>query len=237
MSLVGSLEDLGLGDILQIVSLSRKSGLLLLRSDSGEGRIVLCDGMVRGASIKGGFENLRGLLVGGGFLSGDDFDRARASAEERDVELAAVLPELSALTEERLESLRREHVERSVMRMFSWRTGEFSFEVKDAVDPQDTELLLPTGINTQYLAMQAIRLRDESSRDLESDDAIGDPVGTNETAPVVGAAFCTRDFVHAATSHRRASAAISRLIVNFSTTIVSGSVRPVMPSRLTRRAR
>ena len=40
MSLVGSLEDLGLGDILQIVSLSRKSGLLLLRSDDGEGRIV-----------------------------------------------------------------------------------------------------------------------------------------------------------------------------------------------------
>ena len=32
MSLVGSLEDLGLGEILQIVSLSRKSGRLLLRS-------------------------------------------------------------------------------------------------------------------------------------------------------------------------------------------------------------
>ncbi len=33
MSLVGSLEDLGLGDILQIVSLARKSGLLSLRAD------------------------------------------------------------------------------------------------------------------------------------------------------------------------------------------------------------
>ena len=32
MSLVGSLEDLGLGDILQIVSLSRKSGLLMIRN-------------------------------------------------------------------------------------------------------------------------------------------------------------------------------------------------------------
>ncbi len=41
MSLVGSLEDLGLGDILQIVSLSRKSGVLRLRCDGGEGRIVL----------------------------------------------------------------------------------------------------------------------------------------------------------------------------------------------------
>ena len=53
MSLVGSLEDLGLGDILQIVSLSRKSGLLVLRSDAGEGRIILRDGQVRAAFVKG----------------------------------------------------------------------------------------------------------------------------------------------------------------------------------------
>ena len=39
MSLVGSLEDLGLADILQIVSLSRKSGMLVLRSESGDGCI------------------------------------------------------------------------------------------------------------------------------------------------------------------------------------------------------
>ncbi len=49
MSLVGSLEDLCLGDILQIVSLSRKSGLLLIHSEQGEGRIVFCDGLVRAA--------------------------------------------------------------------------------------------------------------------------------------------------------------------------------------------
>ena len=49
MSLVGSLEDLGLGDILQVISLSRKSGVLLLRSDRGEGRIIFRDGLIRGA--------------------------------------------------------------------------------------------------------------------------------------------------------------------------------------------
>ena len=53
MSLVGSLEDLGLGDILQIASLSRKSGLLRLRTGRGEGHIVLHEGLVRGASVKG----------------------------------------------------------------------------------------------------------------------------------------------------------------------------------------
>ena len=69
MSLVGSLEDLGLGDILQIVSLSRKSGLLLIHSEEGEGRIVFCDGLVRAAYVKGEPENLRSLLVEAGFIS------------------------------------------------------------------------------------------------------------------------------------------------------------------------
>ena len=66
MSLVGSLEDLGLADILQIVSLSRKSGMLVLRSESGDGRIVLRDGLVQGASIKGEPDDLRSLLVSRG---------------------------------------------------------------------------------------------------------------------------------------------------------------------------
>ena len=41
MSLVGNIEDLGLGDILQIVSLSRKSGVLFLTSNDREGKLVL----------------------------------------------------------------------------------------------------------------------------------------------------------------------------------------------------
>ena len=62
MSLVGSLEDLGLGDILQIVSLARKSGHLLLRSERGDGRIVFRDGLVQAAFAKGEPDDLAGLL-------------------------------------------------------------------------------------------------------------------------------------------------------------------------------
>ena len=54
MSLIGSLDDLGLGDILQIINLSQKSGVLIVVGDQGEGRIVFRDGLVRGAARKGG---------------------------------------------------------------------------------------------------------------------------------------------------------------------------------------
>jgi hypothetical protein len=63
MSLVGNLEDLGLGDILQIVSLSRKSGVLFLRGRGREGKIIFLDGQVVRATSSVFRENLGDLLL------------------------------------------------------------------------------------------------------------------------------------------------------------------------------
>jgi hypothetical protein len=52
MSLVGNLEDLSLGDLLQIVSLSQKSGVLALESESGSGQIVFRAGLVHAAGSR-----------------------------------------------------------------------------------------------------------------------------------------------------------------------------------------
>ncbi|MGH0032404.1 MAG: DUF4388 domain-containing protein [Myxococcota bacterium] len=143
------------------MSLARKSGRLVLRTDGEAGWILLCDGQVRGAAIKGRSDDLRGLLVSSGELSEEAFDGAREAASEAGIGVDAAIVERGDLTLERLDGLRRQCVERSVMDMFLWRTGEFSFEVREEVGGQDEELLLTSGINTQYLAMEATRLRDE----------------------------------------------------------------------------
>ena len=97
MSLVGSLEDLGLGDILQIVSLSRKSGRLLLRSSEGEGRIVFQEGLVRAAYVKGEPEDLRSLLVSGGFVAAEDLEGAVDVAQSAGLPLAEVITERTGI--------------------------------------------------------------------------------------------------------------------------------------------
>ena len=168
MSLVGSLEDLGLVDILQIVSLSRKSGVLYLRADGGQGRIVLCDGLVRGAAIKGGPETLRDLLGRAGRVDEDQLERTDAMVREESLEEAEALLRVCGIDAEALEELKREQVEGAVMRMFGWRNGEFSFDISDAISPEDAVLLLTAGLNTQYLAMEATRLGDEGGSYPES---------------------------------------------------------------------
>src|SRR5262245_13542144 len=113
MSLVGSLEDLGLADILQIVSLSRKSGVLLLRGEEGEGRIVFRDGLVHAAATKD--------------------------------EAPVPVPEGAGGADRE----RREQIERAVARMFEWRSGEFSFVVRDDLDPADAGPVLEMGLSPQ----------------------------------------------------------------------------------------
>ena len=51
----------------------------------------------------------------------------------------------------RLDELRERHVETSVLRMFSWPMGEFSFEINDeSSDPTGVDLLLRAGMNAQF---------------------------------------------------------------------------------------
>jgi hypothetical protein len=165
MSLVGSLEDLSLGDILQIISLSQKSGVLSLETNGCDGRIVFVSGLVRGAAIKDGPQDLRGVLIDGGFLSEADFERAAEHSRESGGSVSEAVAATTPLTAERIDSLCREAIEAAVVTMFSWATGDFSFDVRSEPTPSDPERLLPTGINAQYLAMEGARVSDESGPD------------------------------------------------------------------------
>ena len=213
MSLVGSLEDLGLGDILQTVCMARKSGLLVLRTAGGEGRIIIRDGMVCAAFAKGEPDDLRGLLVGGGFVSDEDFERVTELARSSGCSLDEAVAEQVSLTSERLASLRREHIERTIMRMFTWNAGEFSFDVREEVDARDAELLLPQGLNTQYLAMEATRLSDESLRDDDPDADAGDDWGAPGVLALAALENAEAEFAESESTETAAPEADSRPVV------------------------
>jgi hypothetical protein len=172
MSLVGSLEDLGLGEILQIISLSRKSGTLELRSDQREGHILFRDGEIRGASLQGQPADLADLLVDRKVVPKEEVDRLLGHARDRREPFEELLIRHGVLTVERLDGLRLECVEDAVLSMFRWVTGEFSFEVhaRHALEPDTAGLTLSHGINPQFLALEGTRLQDEAASHPEASD-------------------------------------------------------------------
>ena len=165
MSLVGNLEDLSLGDIMQIISLSQKSGVLALKGEEGAGRIVFRAGLVHAACLEGRPDDLRDLLVASGSIDETTFDAFAAHAEKVGCPVAELLVQKSDLTPEEIDALLRESVESAILEMFSWHAGDFSFDVRNQTDEGDPQVVLSAGVNAQYLAMEGMRICDERSRD------------------------------------------------------------------------
>ena len=106
MSLIGSLEDLNLGDILQIIYLSQKSGVLVIRTEGSQGRIIFREGLACGGHVSGGPTDLRGLLVGGGYVDENPFDRIAEECESEGWDLESELAKHELISPERIDSLR-----------------------------------------------------------------------------------------------------------------------------------
>lgn len=168
MSLVGSLEDLGLGDILQIVGLSGKTGVLSVRSQAGEGRIVFEEGLIRSAWIKGRAGDLAELLAARRALDARELEAMAAEASSRRETLEAVLLARGALERERLDALRAEHVQDAVAELFAWSSGEFCFEMREPEAAEESpDLRLTPGLSPQRVALEGARRSDEEDREGE----------------------------------------------------------------------
>lgn len=173
MSLVGNLEDLSLGDLLQIVSLSQKSGLLSLESTSGTGRIVFRSGLVHAAAVKGQSHDLRGLLAEAGLLDGTRYDAIVAATGPRPSDLPLRIAAEAGLEVDQVDAVIRRSAEAAIFTMFAWATGEFSFDALRDGEELEGHASLQRGLNAQYLAMEGMRLRDEASR--STPGSVADP--------------------------------------------------------------
>lgn len=170
MSLVGRLEDLGLGEILQIVALSGKSGILHIKSQKREGRIYFYKGKVVTAYSDSYRVNLGELLIHKGYVTPDILKQALQYQQTSDkkYKLGWILINNFNIPKEKIEECVTELIEKSVFSLFYWIEGEFRFELTDdivedelTVDLLQYDLPKAKGLNPQFLAMEGSRLVDE----------------------------------------------------------------------------
>ncbi|RII27606.1 MAG: hypothetical protein CXR31_05050 [Geobacter sp.] len=182
MSLVGNLEDLGLGEILQIVSLSRKSGMLTLHSRGREGKVFFRSGQVIRASSSVFHQNLGEVLVQKSVI---DLPTLKKSLSLQETEgfrerLGTILIKHFNVSADDIEQVVREQIEKVVYSLFAWAEGTFDFELQDNVAPIDdthldpVQFMLDQGLNPQFLAMEGTRIIDERRHRGEAIDEMPD---------------------------------------------------------------
>lgn len=177
MSLVGKLEDLGLGEILQIVALSGKSGILHIKSRGRTGKVFFYKGKVVNAYSDAYRISLGEYLVRKGHVKQEVINMAleqqkKANATEK---LGSILIREFNVQKDKIEESVVDLIEKSVFSLFYWTEGEFQFELTDeikseeiSVDFMQYDLSQNKGLNPQFLAMEGTRILDEAKKGTES---------------------------------------------------------------------
>ena len=160
MAIKGSLREASLPDVLQLLTLGKKTGCLSVTHRSNFGYIYFDKGRISYASIVNRRDRLGDLLVKGGAITIAQLDAAVARQEkERDKRLGEILVDVGLLSKDQLHAHIRTQIEEAVYFLFTWTQGTFSFDPDVLPEQQD----FIVSINPESLLLEGARRVDEWS--------------------------------------------------------------------------
>lgn len=158
--LTGNLRTMGLPEILQWISIGRKTGMLVLQHGSVQKKITFEDGDVHSSWSNDPRESLGQFLVRSRRLSEEQLFKALLRQEEQHRPLGSILVGDGVLEEDALRDSLRAKAEESIYDLFLWREGRFEF--KDGEPPGD--LAVHLDLKVQSVVLEGIRRVDEWER-------------------------------------------------------------------------
>lgn len=160
MAIKGSLKEASLPDVLQLLSMGKKTGCLSVTHRNNFGYIYFDRGQISFASIVNRRDRLGDILVKSGMLDAAALDSAiTAQGKERDKRLGDILVERGLLSRDELHKQIRVQIEEAVYFLFTWSQGTFNFEADVAPEQQD----FLVSINPESLLLEGARRVDEWS--------------------------------------------------------------------------
>lgn len=160
MSLCGTLQDLPLPDLLQMIAANRKNGRLVLTRRDGHGVIAFRNGKIIYAASNSVRETLGNILLHERLITEstllEALERQSRAAEEK--RLGHVLVEMGALDQATMERVVRAQTQRVVSEFLRWKSGFAKFEILQIPDHGEVEVdardfLLEAGLNADELLL------------------------------------------------------------------------------------
>jgi len=137
VSLLGRLEDLSLTDIIQIVFLSRRTGVLEIIDHGGRHTVLFRQGLVVNASAPEHQDLVTWLSKQGSVA--DDMVRTIRHMEEGGIPCGTAVVEMNLMSKADLAEAIRMRILDVVTPLLQSREGEFNFILSEHVSPLDTE--------------------------------------------------------------------------------------------------
>ena len=172
MSLQGQIEEMGLGAVIQTLSLNRYRGTLRIETeDAGSQLFFISEGeIVLIRQVKREPIRIGDILVRAGKITKDDLEDALEMQKQLNLRLGETLAELGKITQEEIEQSVRANFEDKFLDLFLIDAGRFEFVfglTPEALFGPEEKLERIT-LNTSGLMMEAMRRLDEWHEILKS---------------------------------------------------------------------
>ncbi len=172
MSFKGSLEDLCLVDVLQLLYVARKTGILHIDGPEGKASLALREGFIVGASHPSEDRKIGNVSVEMDLVPAEDLQAAleiqRAAGVAR-LPLIGTLVAMGKLASEDCWKPLERLIEDTMVEVVAMTSGQFAFEPSEEV-PRDPFRHLPEAVapdvnlDTQQALLDALRIVDERHR-------------------------------------------------------------------------
>lgn len=155
----GSLADVGLADVCQLLAMGRKTGCLSVTDRSSFGYVYFSEGRIIYASVLNRPDRLGELLVKNGVITRETLSAAmEAQARQPGRRLGWILTDMGALSVDNLREYITVQVQEAVYHLFSWNRGTFHF---DPDESPDEDGILLVDIHPESLLLEGARRVDE----------------------------------------------------------------------------
>lgn len=160
MAIKGSLKEASLPDVLQLLSMGKKTGCLAVTHRNNFGYVYFDRGLISYASIVNRRDRIGDILLKDGSITQAHLDAAiSAQTLHRDKRIGELLVAQGAVSRDALYAQIRLQIEEAVYYLFTWTQGTFNFEAD--VRPEEQDLLV--SINPESLLLEGARRVDEWS--------------------------------------------------------------------------
>ncbi len=159
MGLAGNLETMALPEILQWVSLGRKTGTLKVESGVLQKRVVFRNGVLVSSSSNDPREALGQFLLRGRIANEQHIFNGLLRQEKEGRLLGEILVSEGVLQEEGLSKALAEKAAETVYDLFLWNEGAFVFEEQDNPEP-----VFHVEMDVHSVIMEGVRRVDEWER-------------------------------------------------------------------------
>jgi hypothetical protein len=167
--LAGRLEAIALTDVLQLLSLGQRDGVLSIEHEDPLERaeIELVSGRIVNATISGALDRTAAALLRRQALDPDQLGEAvrRQASGGSSKPIAAVLFEMGAVEAGILAEVLTEEIEDRVAQILSWTVGVFRFRVRQQARSIFNGEQFGVALDPQGLLLEAARRWDEALRE------------------------------------------------------------------------